>query len=221
MSDPRRLHEAPETELERSLLDAGRGYRASATTRARALAALGVAGATAATSTAAAGSKWASSLFLMAGLAVPAALYLRAVAAPPPSVSLHATARPSASTIAPHPSPAPELPLAPMAEVESPSVAPRKEPRATASVPLSAELAALDAARSALGRGDASNALTSLDAYSRAFPSGKLRLEAEVLRITALARTGHSAAADERARAFLRRHPDSLLAPRVRAYLTP
>jgi hypothetical protein len=44
-------------------------------------------------------------------------------------------------------------------------------------------------------------------------------LEAEVLRIDALAKAGDRQAAKKRAEAFLKRHPKSLLASRVRGYL--
>jgi outer membrane protein assembly factor BamD (BamD/ComL family) len=84
---------------------------------------------------------------------------------------------------------------------------------------LAAELGALDAARSTLASGDASGALAKLDDYSRAFPHGRLVLEAEVLRIDALAHAGQADQAKKRAESFLRRHPNSVLASRVRGYL--
>jgi hypothetical protein len=43
-----------------------------------------------------------------------------------------------------------------------------------------------------------------------------LKLEAEVLRIDALARSGRLAQAQTRAASFLARHPNSVLAARVR-----
>jgi outer membrane protein assembly factor BamD (BamD/ComL family) len=95
-------------------------------------------------------------------------------------------------------------------------LAPRGEPKAA---PLSAELSALDSARSSLVAGDPSAALSALDAYSRKFPHGRLNLEAEVLRIDALAKSGQTVAARQRASAFIRRHPDSVLATRVRAFV--
>ena len=51
---------------------------------------------------------------------------------------------------------------------------------------LAHELSTLDAARGMLARGDASGALARLDGYGRAYPHGRLALEAEVLRIDAL-----------------------------------
>jgi TolA-binding protein len=109
----------------------------------------------------------------------------------------------------------PEAVVVPSAAPTLSAVAPRSEQK---SAPLSAELSALDAARSSLVAGDPTTALSALDAYSRKFPRGRLSLEAEVLRIDALAKSGQTAAARQRASAFIRRHPDSVLATRVRAF---
>ncbi len=67
-------------------------------------------------------------------------------------------------------------------------------------VTLAHELSSLDAARGLLARGDATGALARLDAYGRAYPHGRLGLEAEVLRIDALDESGR-----ERRRARTRR----------------
>jgi hypothetical protein len=95
----------------------------------------------------------------------------------------------------------------------------RTAPAAGNAATLSQELAVLDAARSTLADGRAQGALSLLDAYERAFPRGRLELEAELLRIDALARSGRSDAAHRQAQAFLRHHPSSVLGPRVRSYL--
>jgi len=95
---------------------------------------------------------------------------------------------------------------------------PRVESKPSTPGPLAAELSALDAARSALASGNPSGALSGLDSYARNFPHGRLSLEAEVLRIDALAKSGQTAAAKKRAEAFMKRHPGSVLASRVRAY---
>jgi len=81
------------------------------------------------------------------------------------------------------------------------------------------ELGALDHARVSLAGGDARRALDELDGYDRRFPGGRLQLEAEVLRIDALAKTGRKDLARQHAQEFLRRHPNSVLATRVRAHL--
>jgi hypothetical protein len=81
---------------------------------------------------------------------------------------------------------------------------------------LRVELTQLDSARSRLKSGRSEEALALLDAYERSAPRGALRLEAEVLRIDALSRSGRTEQAKSRARAFLERHPRSVLAARVR-----
>ena len=83
---------------------------------------------------------------------------------------------------------------------------------------LTEELAAVDAASSALRAGDGAGAIRMLDEYARRFPRGRLRLEASVLRIEALAKTGQRAEASRRAKAFLKRYPNSVLAPRLKRY---
>jgi hypothetical protein len=107
-------------------------------------------------------------------------------------------------------------------EAPAPAVAPApaaRPVRAARDAGLTDELAALDGARVALASGDAQVALVALDAYARAYPRGHLRLEADVLSIDALARSGRADAAKRRAETFLRRHPRSVLAARVRGYL--
>ena len=91
------------------------------------------------------------------------------------------------------------------------------DPEARAS--LTRELATLDRARLTLASGDARGALGQLDAHQRNFPRGRLALEAEVLRIDALAKVGRTTEARVHAQTFLRLHPNSVLATRVRAHL--
>lgn len=112
----------------------------------------------------------------------------------------------------------------PAASAMEAAPAARKEQRfapspTPASAALTAELAALDRARATMARGDARGALTLLDAYFRAYPRGRLALEGEVMRIDALARAGQLEQSRQRAAAFLRRHPNSVLTSRVRGYL--
>jgi len=100
--------------------------------------------------------------------------------------------------------------------MEAPAAMPT-DPVARAS--LTRELAALDHARLALANTDARGALGLLDAYQRSFPRGRLALEAEVLRIDALAKLGRTTEARQHAQTFVRLHPNSVLATRVRAHL--
>ena len=76
-----------------------------------------------------------------------------------------------------------------------------------------------DRARLSLANGDARRALDELDGYDRRFPGGRLQLEAEVMRIDAFAKVGRKDVARQHAETFLRRHPTSVLATRVRAHL--
>ncbi len=236
MTEPPRLHTEPESELERSLLDAGRSYTAPSSSRAKALAALGVVGVTASSTTTASAitkagvAKWIAATALLAGAAVPAVRYLRQHSpdAPPTANALSpgAPSTPATPTAARASALNGELaPSDPPNTAPDPAAAPSGAPasihaeaKPAAPAALSDELSALDTARSALASGNATTALSDLDAYARNFPHGKLGLEAEVLRIDALAKSGQTAAAKKRAQAFMKRHPDSVLASRVRAY---
>ena len=82
---------------------------------------------------------------------------------------------------------------------------------------LAAELSALDAAAKVLARGEAEHAMALLEAYGREFPRGSLALEAAVLRTEALEQAGRHAEAALQARAFVKNHPRSPLAERMRA----
>jgi TolA-binding protein len=132
-----------------------------------------------------------------------------------------AVVAPARAPVAPRPKvQLPEAPAPVEEEEKAPArPAPRVE-RAPSGSALTAELGALDEARSRLASGDASGALAKLDEYSRTYPRGRLVLEAEVLRIDALAKSGQQGAANKRAEQFLKRHPNSVLASRVRTYLT-
>jgi hypothetical protein len=72
-----------------------------------------------------------------------------------------------------------------------------------------------DAQRS-LQRGDASSALETLARARAAHPNGMLGQEREALTIEALFRSGQRATASAAAEAFMKAHPDSPLAARVR-----
>ena len=241
MTEPTRLLSEPESELERALLDAGRSYTAPASMRTKTLLSLGLTAvatssapsAVAASSslTKAALSKVALAVLLIGGAALPIWHYLgpasrTPVTSPPaPSAALVPQNPPTTST-QPEAAPSAGAPSAPLepAELQPSSSAAsvgttRAEVRPAATPPLAAELAALDSARASLSHSDPNAALVALDAYARNFPHGRLSMEAEVLRIGALAKSGQSAAARKRAETFLRHHPDSVLASRVRSYV--
>ncbi len=234
MKEPRRLIEETDSFLERSLLAAGASYRGSDELRTKTMTALGLAGTAAlaggSTLSLAPAAKvgWAKLIgaisVLGAAAAGPVGYYAwqRQHEAAPAAVRTTAqtdltmarapgmTQRPAAPTA--------EEPAAPSPASETPAVV-KPDRKSSRSADLTAELGVLDTVRSTLAGGDAHRALTLLDAYDRAYPRGRLALESEVLRIDALARSGQSDAAKQRAQAFLRRYPKSVLASRVRGYL--
>jgi hypothetical protein len=209
-SEPTRLreeHGENSSSLERALLRAGSSYKTSQHTRAKVLAGLGLAAgssalltgsAAASVSASAAKLTWTKLLLgvsLVGATAVPVGYYaLRNTESNKDAPASHAAI--------PFPA-APELPPAPAARAAM----------------LSEELGALDRARLSLAKSDARRALDELDGYDRRFPGGRLQLEAEVMRIDAFAKIGRKDLARQHADTFLRRHPTSVLATRVRAHL--
>ncbi len=88
-----------------------------------------------------------------------------------------------------------------------------------AAVDLTQEVAALDEAREALASGQSERALSIVNQYERGTSAKTLLLEAQVLRIEALAQRGDAARAAKLAQAFLAEHPSSAHAARVRSLL--
>ena len=84
---------------------------------------------------------------------------------------------------------------------------------------LADELSALDAAREALGSGDASGALRRSTSTTRRFPRATLGPEATMLRIEALVARGERAAAERVGKAFVEAHPKSPYEGRIRSLL--
>jgi hypothetical protein len=82
---------------------------------------------------------------------------------------------------------------------------------------LAKERALLDAARRALASGDLGACLNELAQHARAFPAGKLAEEREAMAVNALVGVGRYAEARQKADRFARRHPNSFLAPSVKA----
>jgi hypothetical protein len=245
MSELRRLWDETDSDVERALLHAGRSYRCSPLTVTKTMAALGLAGSASVVAMGAAGaavpSPLAKALAAKLGVKVLIALSAVGVAGAVPvayralhhgddAISIreqgHSRGEPSSR----HSWAAAPVPAeAPAADVLDPPAEPEVAlaPRAAASTPrstrqastLGAEISSLDAARSMLARGNAREALFLLEGYGRGFPHGKLALEAELLRIDALAKSGDEPQARRRARLFLTRHPSSVLAARARTYL--
>jgi hypothetical protein len=229
-SEPLRLRDESASALERALLEAGRSYRSSGSARAKTLAALGVAGSATLLAGTAQAVPFATAAKATLGKLLAAISIVGAAAAVPVGYfawQRHhpAPQRASAPVVVganPIDQAPPEMPAGVAADAELPA---RHAPQggsthaARPPVTLAHELSSLDAARGLLARGDATGALARLDAYGRAYPRGRLGLEAEVLRIDALDESGRSDAARTRAQAFLQRHPHSVLAARVRTRL--
>jgi hypothetical protein len=243
MKEPSRLREENASALERALLEAGVAYRSPPSARAKTLGALGLAGSAtlisgatqAAPVSAIAKLTWTKLLATVSLVGVVAAVPVGYYAGHRRLIGSHAVAAqaaplaPAQAVETPNPAigPGGGPALVPSAVVVSPPahshlgarLAHARSEAGPSSVTLAHELSSIDAARSRLARGDAEGALSQLDAYARGYPRGRLELEAEVLRIDALDQSGRTVAARERAEAFLRRHPHSVLAARVRARL--
>lgn len=239
MTDPRRLLEARPSELEAALLRVGRTYRASERARAKTLAALGV------VSSSLLGAKIAVAGVSLKALLLGGAVAVAVVAGSTLTADRLSRSHPTVADDPGMPASPPELdpgqhpaaggalgPIqesgnaaatAPQEELTPPpapeppaAAAPKSVARPPGNTSIAAELRALDAARRALSSGDGRRALRLLDAHGRDFPQGRLGLEAEVLRIEALAQTGNRGLAATRARGFLERYPESVFAPRVK-----
>jgi hypothetical protein len=157
---------------------------------------------------------WAIGLVAAAGLVVVAAAPAPRSEPPPPI----------AATSAPASTPAPAVvaeavalaPAPPPVTVDSPSP-PRREPsRATSPDRLAVEAELIAAVRAALEAGRTDEALAGLRRHQREFPTGVLQRERLGLRASALCRSDRAREGRSEAEAFLRAHPDSALAARVR-----
>ena len=231
MNAPRRLLEENPTGLERDLLAAGVSYGSSDAARQNTLAALGLVG-TAAVSASMAAAASTSALQKIGVLKLVALSTLGVAVLTPVGIlawKQFDVPKPVPNLVTPavpHDEPAPRAqapaPVVPNETAEAPTAeapAPKADARPAAAGALAAELGELDRARSKLSSGDPKGALAVLDDYARTYPRGRLGLEAEVLRIDALAQSGDMQSAKKRAEAFLKRHPKGVLAPRVRRYL--
>ncbi len=240
MSEPPRLRDEAASPVERALLEAGSSYRASAALHAKTMAAVGLAGSAALAEVAGSTlsnfgwSKWLTSLSVLgATAAIPVGYYLLKDPTPVPAVAPMTQMAPKRVEVAPPPPPVVEAPapVEPKVTEESklPQLAPQPQPQpqpqpnpkpvAQRAPSLGREIDLIDTARAALSRGDSRGSLATLDAYSRLYPRGRLSMEAEVLRIDALERSGDADGARRRAEAFLRHHPKSVLSARVRRLL--
>jgi hypothetical protein len=230
MGDPERLLDGTGTPLERILLQELCSYQGPKNMRTHTLAAIGVTGSTglAAAGVVARvlGSGWRTKLLTSLSvtsvlLGVPAGYLLLKYSSPQPvlpaSASIQASPPlqrlPAVEPVAPT-----ELPVVDTPARRTPvPVARVLKKGAKTSTDLRAELEALDTVRSTLARGDLLRTLSLLDAYFQNFSRGRLRLEAEILRIDALARSGQTEAARSYSKDFLRRHPTSVHTARLQS----
>lgn len=143
---------------------------------------------------------------------------------PPPATSFSAVTpspRPSASVAAPEQpaEPALRVPLLENAEARVKNAEPRASGslrRARMPADLAAEVASLDAIRTAVAIGAWAEVESQLVRYRRDFPNGVLRNEAEVLAISSMVAQGHEQAAASAGKAFLAKHPRDPQAAHVR-----
>jgi hypothetical protein len=190
-----------------------------------------VAGSVAATGSAAVGTSVAVG-FPLAKVLVPLAIMFGAGVGG--TVAWRSQQRVMAPVVVAAPVVAPAAPiLAPVVEPVGPIVAPTVSPvravhhahvaaAARAEAPtnrLAEETALLAASNAELRGGDARRALSLLDDYDRRYPGGVLREEVLATRVIARCQMGLTPDATSRQAAdlFLRRHPASPLAPRVRS----
>lgn len=268
MTEPRRLIDGGEadaggdgasTPMEMSLLRAARSFTPSEASKAKTLAALGLAigaagGAGLAAGGAAAAAKTVASkglggwlfgtaigkivLSATCVLALGAGVLAARARGPERATSASpAAASPAASTAASDPAVTTtegRPPLASASTTIAPALAPTTTAPPSTSAPLTSattpptpsakpdlagESALLDRARSALGAGDPAGALRALDEHRKGYARPMLGIEAAVLRIDALERSGDHARAKTLGEAFLASHPDSPHAARVRTLI--
>jgi hypothetical protein len=227
---PSQLRVVGATDLERRLLEASARERPSVELTERMQKALGISLAAGAAATAAGAAKAQAAT---AGAATPAVAWpaisigvlalavTGAVVGVRSTASHRAASQPAAALTAP-PAAAPDIsaplaPPAPAATVERRVAAPAHHHAAPSATPadLRAEIALVDAARSAVAGGAGERALVLLGRYDRSYPRGTFRPEAAALRIEALARLGRTTQARALAQRFIAAHADSPLADRV------
>lgn len=236
-------------DLEEALLRAGRDVSMSAELQAKTLQAVGLAAAGAGTAAATkagffgskAGALWTAGLVGAAGLIGTYAVTSGENESPTTSSQVtqsssgESVAAPSADTThetavieqVDEPQAAPE-PESPSAKADEPApattIAPKQSPRHNTnpqlqSLGLRDELSHIARVEAALKAGNYSQALTLLGEYKTRFSRPQLGLEAEVLTIQAMYRSGSQAAAQKRAQRFLEKHPKSPLGAQVKLYL--
>ncbi len=113
-----------------------------------------------------------------------------------------------APLVAPAPSASATSATGPTAEVTAPTTLVEPSSAAKPSA-LADEVSRIESARNAVNGGRGAEALVTLDAYAAAHPRGKLRQEADALRVRALVASGRRAEAATKLRAFREAYPTS------------
>lgn len=113
-----------------------------------------------------------------------------------------------APLVAPAPSASATSATSPSAEVTAPTTLVEPSSAAKPSA-LADEVSRIESARNAVNGGRGAEALAALDAYATAHPRGKLRQEADALRVRALVIAGRRAEAAAKLRAFREAYPTS------------
>jgi hypothetical protein len=148
---------------------------------------------------------------------------LEARATPPPASAPSAIVTSSSSAVV-TPSDLPSAPIpsaAPQLQASAPAIRPAAPPSAATAdsvardQALHEERTLLDRARSALARGDGASALDALRESETKHPKGSLAEEREAYFILAFVRAGEREHAEQRARAFRSRHPNSIFIPTI------
>jgi hypothetical protein len=235
---PNQLRVVGATDLERRLLDAGARELPSVELTQRMQRALGISlaagaatAATAATAKAAtaagAGSAAPAFAWPAISIGVLALAVSGAVVGVRSTVSHHAAARTATVLAVSSPVPvAPPVEAAPGPEPFAASAVHRAAHRVAAPIhhhaasaatqsELRAEIALVDAARSAVAAGANGRALALLDRYEASYPRGTFRPEVAALRIEVLEHLGRTVQARALAQKFIATHADSPLADRV------
>lgn len=234
MNDPVRLLEIGADEFEAELLRAGRSDAMSAQSRTQILAGIGIGGlltaSTVATGVRAAAKGWLATAGVgtVGALAVWAGVHTLSTGSKPAPAAQHAVPVAAAAPKLPASEPIEAPAAAPLAGNVSPEAEPVPAvapPKVTAHAApstedsLSDELAMIEQARTAVVHQDYAQALRLLDDYRHHFAKHRLRSEATVLRIEALAGRGDRDAASRVGREFLQNHPNGPYAQRVRSVI--
>lgn len=112
-----------------------------------------------------------------------------------------------------------EIPALQPAPEPAAAVSPEATPSVGARPTRAEELATLDSVRAALTAKNPRAALAELDQYESRYPSLTFGLQAQLLRIEALAATGQPQAARDLAATFVSANPDSVHTPKLRAFV--